>query len=76
MFTIDIPGEDVTVTATCPRCENPLSRTGGSVAWACDTYGCGVRIVPMFEDARFVDASGREWIITDDGEWLDVCGDA
>lgn len=69
---IDIPEEGVTVTATCPRCEQPLARTSGSVSWACETYGCGVRLVPMFEDARFVDDTGREWIISDDGDWFDI----
>ncbi len=73
---IEIPEEGVTVTATCNHCHQPLSTTGGSVSWACDTEGCWVRIVPMWEDARFVDDTGRQWILTDDGEddtgWVDV----
>lgn len=54
---IELPGEGVSVTATCPRCHEPLATTSGSVSWACDTYGCATRIVPMWEDARFVDES-------------------
>lgn len=76
---IDIPEEGVTVTATCSRCRRPLARVGGNVSWRCDTYGCATRIVPMFEDARFVDDTGRQWIMTDDGEedtgWIDVVED-
>jgi len=60
------------VTATCPRCHEPLATTCGSVSWACDTYGCATRIVPMWEDARFVDDTGRQWILTDEGDWIDV----
>lgn len=74
--TIEIPGEGVTVTATCPRCHEPMSRPGGSVSWACDNSACETRVVPMWEDARFVDPTGREWIVTDDGDWVDVVDDA
>lgn len=75
MDAIEIPGEGVSVTATCPRCECPLSRPGGSVSWACNTYGCGVRQVPMWEDARFVDDAGQVWVPTDGGGWVPVLGD-
>jgi hypothetical protein len=69
---IDIPEEGVTITATCGRCHRPLSKPGGSVSWACDTDGCPTRIIPMWEDARFIDDTGRQWIFTDDEEWIDV----
>ena len=72
---IPIPGEGVDVTATCGTCEQPVSRTGGSVSWRCDTAECPTRLIPMFEDARFVDDGGTVWILTDDGEWIDVAED-
>lgn len=71
-ITIDIPEEDLKVTPTCGTCKHPVSRTGGSVSWACDNERCPTRIIPMFEDARFIDANGTEWVITDDEEWIDV----
>lgn len=30
----------------------------------------------MWEDARFVDDTGRQWIFTDDGDWIDVVEDS
>lgn len=72
---IDIPGEGVTVTATCGRCHQPCGTTSGSVSWTCDTEGCPTRLIPMWEDARFVDGAGVVWIFTDDGEWVDVVDD-
>lgn len=74
---IEIPGEGVTVTATCGHCHQPLSTTGGSVSWACNTEGCPTQIIPMWENARFVDDEGTEWVPVDDDEggWVDVVDD-
>lgn len=73
--TIDLPGEGVSVTATCGRCHEPLARSAGSVSWRCDNTACSAFLIPMWEDARFVDDTGRRWIFTDDGEWIDVVDD-
>jgi hypothetical protein len=69
---IEIPGEGVTVTATCGTCHHPLDTTNGSVSWICNNDACPIWQIPMWEDARFVDDEGVEWIYTDEGDWIDV----
>lgn len=75
---IDIPEEGVTVTATCGRCHEPLNRADGWMSWRCDNDACPTRLIPMFEDARFVDDGGTVWIPSEDeeGGWIDVVDDA
>lgn len=69
--TIELPDEGVTVTPTCD-CGEPLHTTGGWVSWACWNEACPISLIPMWEDATFVDEDGTEWVPLDEGGWVDV----